>query len=95
MHCRSQPARSYRDSAPEGALSSEGCSGAIKHLSGYGEVVTNVSIPIRHDPGERKFMRQDGLQREAVHSWRYASRGEPGHPAGSPDMGNLRVSSLS
>jgi hypothetical protein len=43
-------------------------SGVIKDLSDYGEIVTNVSIPIRHDPGERKFMRQDGLQREAVHS---------------------------
>jgi len=43
-------------------------SGVIGALSGYGEVTTNISIAIKHDPGERKFMRQDGLQREAVHA---------------------------
>ncbi len=43
-------------------------SGVIKDLSNYGEVVTNVSIPVKHDPGERKFMREDGLQRDAVHA---------------------------
>jgi hypothetical protein len=43
-------------------------SGVIEALSGYGEVTTNISIAIKHDPGERKFMRQDGLQREAVHA---------------------------
>jgi hypothetical protein len=43
-------------------------SGVIEALSEYGEVTTNVSISIRHDPGERKFMRQDGLQRETVHA---------------------------
>jgi hypothetical protein len=43
-------------------------SGVIEDLSGYGEVVTNVSVAIKHDPEERKFMREDGLQREAVHA---------------------------
>jgi len=43
-------------------------SGVIKELSDHGEVATNVSIQIKHDPGERKFMREDGLQREAVHA---------------------------
>jgi hypothetical protein len=43
-------------------------SGVIKDLSDYGEVVTNVSVAIKHDPEERKFMREDGLQREAVHA---------------------------
>ncbi|WP_213740754.1 hypothetical protein [Bradyrhizobium sp. dw_411] len=43
-------------------------SGVIKALSQYGELTTNVSISIKHDPGERKFMRKDGLQREAVHA---------------------------
>jgi hypothetical protein len=43
-------------------------SGVVKELSNYGEVVTNVSIAIKHDAGERKFMREDGLQREAVHA---------------------------
>jgi hypothetical protein len=43
-------------------------SGVIKDLSNYGEVVTDVSVSIKHDPGERKFMREDGLQREAVHA---------------------------
>jgi hypothetical protein len=43
-------------------------SGVIEQLSGYGEVATNVSISIKHDPGERKFMREDGLQRDAVHA---------------------------
>lgn len=66
MHCRSRMAWSCRDSVPEEELSSEMGSGVIKHLSGYGEVVTNVSIPIKHDPGKRKFMREDGLQRDAV-----------------------------
>jgi hypothetical protein len=35
---------------------------------GYGEVKTNVSIAVKHDVGERNSMREDGLQREAVHS---------------------------
>jgi hypothetical protein len=43
-------------------------SGVIKYLSDYGAVATNVSIQIKHDPGERKFMREDGLQREVVHA---------------------------
>jgi hypothetical protein len=43
-------------------------SGVIEDLSDYGEVVTNVSVAIKHDPEERKFMREDGLQREAVHA---------------------------
>jgi len=43
-------------------------SGVITDLSDYGEVATNVSIQIKHDPGERKFMREDGLQREAIHA---------------------------
>jgi hypothetical protein len=43
-------------------------SGVIKHLSDHGEVVANVSVAIKHDPGERKFMREDGLQRDAVHA---------------------------
>lgn len=43
-------------------------SGVITALSDYGEVATNVSIQIKHDPGERKFLREDGLQREAVHA---------------------------
>jgi hypothetical protein len=40
----------------------------IKDLSDYGEVVTDVSVAIKHDPGERKFIREDGLQRDAVHA---------------------------
>jgi hypothetical protein len=40
----------------------------IKQLSDFGEVSTKVSISIKHAPGERKFMREDGLQREVVHS---------------------------
>jgi hypothetical protein len=43
-------------------------SGVIERLSDHGEVVTSVSVPIKHDRGERNFMREDGLQREAVHA---------------------------
>jgi len=43
-------------------------SGVNRYLSEYGAVTTNASIQIKHDPGERKFMREDGLQREVVHA---------------------------
>ena len=42
-------------------------SGVMTELSAYGEVSTTVSIPIKHSPGERKYLREDGLQRDAVH----------------------------
>ena len=40
---------------------------AVKHLSAYGEISTTISVPIKHDAGERKYLRPDGLQRDAVH----------------------------
>jgi hypothetical protein len=43
-------------------------SGVIKNLSDHGEVTTSVSVAIKHEPGERQYMREDGLQREAVHA---------------------------
>jgi hypothetical protein len=39
----------------------------VKQLSAYGEISTTVSVPIKHDAGERKFLRADSLQRDAVH----------------------------
>jgi heme-degrading monooxygenase HmoA len=42
-------------------------SGVIDQLSAYGETTWALSIPIRHDPGERDYLRADGLQRDAVH----------------------------
>jgi len=42
-------------------------SGVIDQLSAYGEISWTVSIPVRHDAGERKYLRVDGLQRDAVH----------------------------
>ncbi|HEX3571162.1 MAG TPA: hypothetical protein VHU44_10100 [Acidobacteriaceae bacterium] len=40
---------------------------AVKQLSTYGEISTTISVPIKHDVGERKYLRADGLQRDAVH----------------------------
>jgi hypothetical protein len=40
---------------------------AAKHLATYGDVSTTISMPIKHDAGERKYLRPDGLQRDAVH----------------------------
>ena len=40
---------------------------AVKDLSAYGEISTTISVPIKHDAGERKYLRPDGLQRDAVH----------------------------
>lgn len=42
-------------------------SGVVKELSAYGEVSSIVSIPIKHEAGERNYLRPDGLQRDAVH----------------------------
>lgn len=42
-------------------------SGVVEQLSAYGEVSSTVSVPIRHDAGERNYLRPDGLQRDAVH----------------------------
>lgn len=42
-------------------------SDAVKQLSAYGEVSSTVSIPIKHDAGEREYLRPDGIQRDAVH----------------------------
>jgi hypothetical protein len=42
-------------------------SDAVKQLSKEGEVSLTVSVPIKHDAGERKYLRPDGLQRDAVH----------------------------
>jgi hypothetical protein len=42
-------------------------SGVIDQLSAYGETRWALSIPIRHDPGERDYLRADGPQRDAVH----------------------------
>ena len=41
--------------------------GIIQQLATYGDVSTTVSVPIRHDAGERNYLRPDGLQRDAVH----------------------------
>lgn len=41
---------------------------AVESLSAYGEVTATISLPIKHDPGERDFLRSDGLQRDAVHA---------------------------
>ena len=57
-----------RTSKPISTLQSWLRSGVIKDLSDYGPVVTNIKLAIKHDPEERKFMREDGLQREAVHA---------------------------
>jgi hypothetical protein len=29
-------------------------------------MATTISVPIKHDAGERKYLRPDGLQRDAV-----------------------------
>jgi len=42
-------------------------SDVIKQLSAYGEISSTISVPIKHDAGERKYLRPDGLQRDAVH----------------------------
>ena len=42
-------------------------SGVIEQLSAHGEISTTISVPIRHDAGEREYLRPDGLQRDAVH----------------------------
>jgi hypothetical protein len=51
----------------DAALQSWLGSGVTTELSAYGEVSTTVSVPIKHSPGERKYLREDGLQRDAVH----------------------------
>jgi hypothetical protein len=43
-------------------------SDAVKQLSSYGEVSSTISVPIKHDVDERKYLRPDGMQRDAVHS---------------------------
>jgi heme-degrading monooxygenase HmoA len=40
----------------------------IEALAAYGEVASTISVPIKHDPGERDWLRPDGLQRDAVHA---------------------------
>jgi heme-degrading monooxygenase HmoA len=40
---------------------------AVKQLSLYGEVSSTISVPIKHDAGEREYLRLDGSQRDAVH----------------------------
>ena len=42
-------------------------SGIMAALSRVGEVSTAISVPIRHAAGERSYLREDGLQRDAVH----------------------------
>jgi hypothetical protein len=39
----------------------------VKQLSAFGEISTTISLSIKHDADERKYLRPDGLQREAVH----------------------------
>jgi hypothetical protein len=51
------------DRALQGWLTSDG----VKQLSVYGEVSSTISVPIKHDVGEREYLRPDGLQRDAVH----------------------------
>jgi hypothetical protein len=51
------------DEALQGWLKSDGA----KQLSAYGEVSWTVSVSIKHDAGERKYLRPDGLQRDAIH----------------------------
>lgn len=51
------------DESLQGWLKSE----AVKQLSAHGEVSSTISVPIKHDAGERKYLRPDGLQRDAVH----------------------------
>jgi heme-degrading monooxygenase HmoA len=51
------------DDALQGWLKSD----IIKQLSAYGEISSTISVPIKHDAGERKYLRPDGLQRDAVH----------------------------
>jgi len=40
---------------------------AVKQLSSYGESFATISVPIKHDAAERKYLMPDGLQRDAVH----------------------------
>jgi hypothetical protein len=40
----------------------------FKQLSVNGEVLSTISVHIKHDVDERKYLRPDGLQRDAVHS---------------------------
>ena len=40
---------------------------AVKQLSTYGGISMTISVPIKHDAGEREYLRADGLQRDAVH----------------------------
>jgi hypothetical protein len=42
-------------------------SDVVKQLSVHGEVSSTISVPIKHDAGEREYLRPDGLQRDAVH----------------------------
>jgi heme-degrading monooxygenase HmoA len=42
-------------------------SGVIEQLSVNGGVSSTISVPIKHDVGERNYLRADGLQRDAVH----------------------------
>jgi hypothetical protein len=43
-------------------------SDAAKQLSSFGEVSSAISVPIKHDVDERRYLRPDVLQRDAVHS---------------------------
>lgn len=51
----------------DAALQSWLGSSVLKELSAYGEVTSAVSVQIKHLPGEREYLRADGLQRDAVH----------------------------
>jgi len=42
-------------------------SGVLSKLAEFGSVSTAVSVSIRHESGERDNLREDGLQRDAVH----------------------------
>jgi hypothetical protein len=44
-------------------------SGIIEALSAHGDVATTTSVQIRHAPGERNYLRADGIQRDAVHAF--------------------------
>jgi hypothetical protein len=66
---------SYSDSNPNELITEEvvsfdvaGLEGSgLYELSAHGEISTTISLPIKHDAGERKYLRPDGLQRDAVH----------------------------
>lgn len=53
--------------ADESALRAWLASGVLDQLAALGEVSTAISVPIRHERGERENLREDGLQRDSVH----------------------------